>query len=525
MKALLMALIYLAEITAYNGGSTTLRYSSGAGYNMHTSFYPGRIKEVVQYAFALSADPRAGGPQISGGKLVLKDDDQALKALLPSYGIAGFTCTILVGDSNAAYASFTTLLTAKMSEPVYDATTVTIGFLDRLQDLRVPLAKFTFAGTNATTGVEGTASDVGSQFKPVAYGRLRQVQAVPANAVRAVDQVHDGQVSDVVAGRDKGVAITKGSTRTFANIDNGSEPTAGTFDYFVGDASHGAYVRRVSTLLSAGPFTYDVDGDARGGTFRTTPADIAKEIVTQRVTSGPAVTDADRTALNTATGSPGCGFWNRDNVTVDVMLDQLMVSAGAKWWIDNTGYRMARLAAPTGSAVANIRRIAGAVTRSSIDADIRTWKVLPPDVPIVWKVTVRFQRYWLPQTQGLDANIDQALRGQLQNEWRSTVASDASVLTQYPAAVEITVDTLLDAKADADALAAAILALLKVRRDYILFDLQCSATVAALIASATARVDVFDIMDYGTSGRQMIVLGYGAYDQDAGVLPSVKVFG
>ena len=64
MKALLMALIYLAEITAYNGGSTTLRYSSGAGYNMHTSFYPGRIKEVVQYAFALSADPRAGGPQI-----------------------------------------------------------------------------------------------------------------------------------------------------------------------------------------------------------------------------------------------------------------------------------------------------------------------------------------------------------------------------------------------------------------------------------------------------------------------------
>lgn len=521
-------LIYLLELTVYDpgaAGTATLRYASGGGYNQASNYYAPRIKDVVEYTVSLSADPRTGGPQIAAGSITLKDDDQALKAAFAPYGIAGFAATLLLGDDTAAYGTFTTLLSAKMADPTFDATTVTLNFQDRSQDLQVPLAKSTFAGTNSLpTGTEGTANDVGGQYKPVAYGRVRQIQAPNVNTSRAVDQVHDGQVSSLVAGRDKGVAITKGSSRSFANIDVAGEPTAGQFDYFVGDGTHGAYARRVSSLASAGPFTYDVDGDARGSTFRTAPADLAKEIVEQRVTSGPSTVAGDVTALNAATTAV-LGFWNRDNVMVSDVVGQIMVSAGAKWWLDTTGFRMAQLTAPSGSEVASLRRLDLTTTRGTTDADIVSWKILPPDVPIVWKVTVRYQRYWLAQTQGLDANIDQALRGQLQNEWRSSVTSDSSVLTQYPAAVEITIDTLLDAKADADTLAAAILALLKVRRDYILADLQCSATVAALISAPTALVKTYGLMDYSTTGRLQRVLGYSAYDQQAGILRNVKVFG
>lgn len=527
-------LIYLLEATVYDPnlpGTTTLRYASGQGYNQPSApaYYAPRIDEdkLVQYQVYLSADPRVPGPQINAGSVPLKDYDGAIKALIARCGVAGFSAALLIGDDQAAYGTFTTLVTAKLADPTVDPTSVTFHFQDRSAELNVPLGRSTFAGTNSLpTGTEGTASDVKGQYKPVAYGRVRQVQAPNVNSSRAVDQFHDGQISALVAYRDKGVALTVGASRTFANIDSVTDPSAGNADYFLGDASHGAYARRVASLVSAGPFTYDIDGDARGSTFRTKTADVVKEIVEQRLTSGPLTVSGDVTALNALT-SAVVGFWNRDNVTVAGAVNAILPSAFGKWWVDSTGaFRMVQLGAPAGSPVANIRRFSDvAAGRTAIDADLMPgWQVLTPDVPIVWKVTVRGMHFWLAQTQGLDANIDQALRGYLQNEWRSATASDSSVLTQYPGAVEITVDTCLDATADMATLASTILGVLKVRRDTLMGDVQCSRTVAATIALG-ATVRTYDIMDYAGTGRLMTVLGLSNYDQRAGILRGVKVWG
>lgn len=515
-------LIYL--LTMATSGST-LYYSSDFGYNDPTApaYFEARVRSVAQFTVTLSADPRKAGPQIAAGSIRLKDEDGALRALFPALGIAGFTATLQLIDADPAkgtgdYSTASTIGSFKMAEPVYDATGVTITFQDRTQDLTMPLGRTAFAGNNALPlGTEGTSGDVGGQYKPVAYGRVRQIAPPQVNSSRGVDQLHDGQANQILAVRAGGVAWTVGAARTFANIDNGVDPASGVVDYFMGDASHGAYGRRNAAPVSnaGGPFTYDIEGDARGGTWRSTVADIAAELVTQRVSSGPSTVAGDITALNAAS-SAVVGFYNRDNVKVTDALNALLPSAGAKWWLDTTGFRMAQLAAPAGSPVANFRRFALGLTRTSIDADILPqWKVLPPDVPVVWKVNVQYKRFWTVQTQGLDANIAQDLRGQLQNEWRVSTTSDSSVLTTYPGAIEITVATMLDSKTDADTLAASLLALLKVRRDTLQIPAQLATSVSALIG-LTNVVKVYDIMDYGTSGRLMSVLGRSVYDQIAG---------
>lgn len=514
-------LIYLLSMVTSDG---TFRYSSDFGYNDPTApgYFEARIRDVAQFTVTLSADPNRAAPQVAAGKVTLKDEDGALRAQFLALGIAGFTATLQVIDAaqggGGDYATASTIGVFKMAEPAYDATTVTITFQDQTQDLGVPVGRTTFAGNNSLpAGTEGTAGDVGGQYKPVAYGRVRMIAPPQVNSSRAVDQLHDAQANQILAVRAGGVAWTVGAARTFANIDNATDPAAGVVDYFMGDATHGAYGRRraAATANQQGPFTYDIEGDARGGTWRSTVADIAAELVTQRLAAALATTAGDITALNSAAAGV-VGVWNRDNMTVAQALGYLCPSANAKYWVDTTGFRIAQLAAPSGSPVANFRRFALNVTRSTADVDIgRGWRVLPPDVPVVWKVNVKYQRFWTTQTQGLDANIDQALRGQLQNEWRTATASDSAVLTTYPAAVELTVTTALDSKSDADALAASLLTLLKVRRDTLQIPAQLATDVSALIG-LTSVVKVYDILDYGSTGRLMRVLGRSVYDQRSG---------
>jgi hypothetical protein len=519
-----MALIYLFEIPALS-----LRWCSGTEYT-HASapgpFRP-RVSSVVLHKTEVSADPRLAGPRVTAGSVTLKDHDKGLRRALADGGevnllalaIAGRAFTLAVGDSDAAYGAFQILISGKALEPVIGDDTVTVNFRDPSLDLDAPLGRTAFAGTNsAPTGVEGSPDDTKGQYKPVCYGRVRQVNLPIVNGSRPVLQAHDGEIEDIDAGRDKGVGLTRGAARTFANIDAAADPAAGQYDYHLGGAATGAYARLVSTENRTGPFTFDIKGDKRGGTYRTTAADIAHELVSQRPATPPGVVAGDKTALNTASSAVH-GFWNRDNGTVAAALNAILPGVNAKWWFDaETGnFRMGRLAAPAGSPVMNFVRLDSVnAVRGATDADIMAgWKLLPPAVPVVWRVKVNFRRFWQTQTDGLDANVSAALKAQLQNEWRSAVASDAGVLTSFPGAVELTLDTCLDDEADAASLAAFVLDLFKVRRDTVGLPAQLSQGTYAL-AAMLAQVKCFGILDYGTVGRSMVILGRGVFNPLAG---------
>jgi hypothetical protein len=523
-------LVHLFHMTVYDplltpsAGETTLWWSSEVGYNDPSApgYHRPRIQSVVPLNVTLSADPRRAGPTLGVGSVTLDDGDGKLRALFNRLGVAGFTAKHYIIDITldgaGDFATAQLQAEVKMIEPTIDAerNIITIPFQDGSLPLQTLLSRNAFAGSNALPlGVEGTPNDVGAKYKRSAFGRVRQIEAQNCNSSRGVDLLHDGQSNQILAARAGGVAWTVGSSRSFANIDNATDPSAGVVDYFLGDSSHASYARRRSVAANAGPFTYDLEGDKRGGTWRYTVADIANEWISQRVQGGPTVNAGDVTALNAAS-SAVVGFYDRDGAKVTDALNALLPSVHGKWWLDATGFRMGQLTAPAGPQVADIRLIGLDVPRSSITADIISWRMLTPDIPVVWRVIVRYRRFYSVQTQGLDANIDQAFRGELQNEWRSsTPAEDATVKVQYKGAVELTVDTQLDDKADADSLAVALLAMFKVQRNTLHFTLQAKPALAAQITMLSA-VKCFDILDYAETGRYLRVLGRSAYDPRAG---------
>jgi hypothetical protein len=515
-----MALIYLFECPALG-----LRWCSGTEYLHPTApapFRP-RISSVVLFRTELSADPRQAGSRTTAGSMTLKDHDKGLRRApgqggevnLLAANLAGQAFTLKVGDSEAAYSSFQVLITGKLLDPAFENDTVTITFRDPSLDLDVPLARTTFAGTNAApTGTEGTADDVKGQYKPVCYGRVRQVALPIVNGARPIFQAHDGQIEDIDAARDKGVTITRGAVRTFATIDTGTDPAAGQFDFHLGSGSTGAYARLVTGELRTGPFTFDIKGDKRGGTYRTTAADIAHEIVTNRPSAPPGIVGADATALNAASSAVN-GFWNAANGTVAQCLNAILPGVQGKWWFDaETGsFRMGQLVSPGGAPAMSFVRLSDVdMTRGALDADILSgWRLLPPAIPIVWRVKVNYRRFWQTQTDGLDANVSAALKAQLQNEWRSVTVSDAAVLSSAPAAAELTLDTCLDDEADAASLATSVLNLFKVRRDTLNLPAQLSAATYAQ-AKILAQTKVFNVLDYGDGGRAMVILGRSVFN-------------
>lgn len=524
-----MALIYLAELTVYDGGLETLRYSDGEGYN-HASaagYYEGRLSGPPSFFAEVSADPRQAGPTGQVGALNLKNEDQGLTATLLGKEIAGHPVTIKIGDSNADVSTFETVLVAVMLEPTgLGSKLITIPLRDRSIDLDVPMGRTAFAGNNSTlNGVEGNADDVKGQYKPVAYGQVHLAQPPFVNTSRPIAQLHDGVIEDIDAGWDKGVALTKGAAQTFATLTATADPAPGNFNYHLGVAGvTAAYTRLVSSEARSGPIFYTIKGDKRGGTYRTSAADLFKEWAEQRVTGGPATVAADITALNAASSAVN-GFWNGDGMTVADALNQLLPGVHAKWWIDAIGQlRVRQITAPGGTPAVTFRRFGVATAAIATDVDIVDYEMLTPEQPRIWRAAAKYKRFWHTQTDGLDANVATDLRASIMSEYRRTdPEEDSAIKTAVPAAQELEVETLLAALADAETLRDLLFAIFSVRRDTLKLTVRCDAATAAAI-DIGVQVKTYDIMDYGSTGRSQIVLGRGLFDRKSRLM-QLKVFG
>ncbi|MCC6915329.1 MAG: hypothetical protein IT566_16645 [Rhodospirillaceae bacterium] len=523
-----MTLIYLAELTVYDGGLETLRYADGEGYNHSTApaHYAGRLAGAPTFFAEVSADPRQAGPISSVGALTLKNADRGLTATFLTKNVAGHPVTIKIGDSAADYSTFQTVLVAIMLEPQIGPTEILIPLRDRSIDLEVLMGRTAFAGNNSTLdGVEGNTDDVKGQYKPVCYGQVHMAQPPFVNTSRPIAQIHDGVIEDIDAGYDKGVALTKGTAVTFATLTSTSDPAAGRFRYHLGAAGvTAAYTRLVSSEARSGPIFYTIKGDKRGGTYRTSAADLFKEWAEQRVTSGPSIVAADITALNTASSAVN-GYWNGDGLTVAEAINLLLTGVHAKWWIDATGQlRVRQITAPSGTPAVTFRRFGVATAAIATDVDIVDFEPLAPEQPRIWRAAVLYKKFWHTQVDGLDANVTQDIRASIVNEFRRTdPEEDTAIRTAVPAAQELEVQTLLNALADAETLRDLLFAIFSVRRDTLKLTVRCdAATAAALDIGVQAKT--YDIMDYGSIGRSQVVLGRGLYDRKSRLM-QIKVFG
>jgi len=253
-----------------------------------------------------------------------------------------------------------------------------------------------------------------------------------------------------------------------------------------------------------------------------TIAQIVLAILTDRAAFGPADRVAqDFTDLDDLQPAV-VGFWSgTEDIAIADAIDRICGSAGVAWWFDNLDrFRIARFDEPSGDPVATFARLgdAGAEGGATVFDILRDgFQRLPSHdlgegVP-VWKVVVRYRRNWTVQTQ-VAGSVLEDRKAELAQEWRTVEETDPGVYALYGEdSPTLTVDTLFDDAADAEAEAVRLLNLYGVRRDRLKVKVRLTAALIAAIdlnAVVMVRLDRFDY----AAGRLMRVIGI-EYDSSA----------
>lgn len=497
-------LTYLVEITAHDGSTTTtLRYSSGRGTMTLPSESPAnawfapRLMQPISFKRTMFASARvAGGATVGTGEIVLNNLDQQL-ASLRDYGIDGRAVVVRLGAQGAAYPSgYTTVLSGTAEQATVGATTATIRLRDRLQLLTLPLQATLYAGTNSPpSGAEGTADDIKGQRKPLLFGRRYQIEPVLVNTALLIWQFHDGAAHAVDAVYDAGVALTPASDRANLAALEAATIAPGSYDtcLALGLIRLGA--------APAGRVTMDARGDATGG-YVDTAAEIVSRILTQRCgIAGGDLDGATFTALASAAGYE-CGLYITGEITRQQAIDAVLASVGGWLAPDRAGlWQVGRLVAPSGTPAFEFTdvHILALETLAPRDAEAG----LP-----VWRVKLRGLPYAALGRADLAGAVSEADKARLLQPWREATASDSSVQTKHPLAPEMLRDTAIQDASDLATEAARLLALHKVRRDFV------EARVA--LTEANAAVDLGDVVRLATNrlgygaGRDFVVVGIDA---------------
>lgn len=447
-----MALIFLAEVTAWDpdaAATVTLRYASGDGYNAASApgYYEPRIVQAGNFVRRLQGQPPGAGGAAGGGELVLANPDGGLDDLA-GYAFDGRAFALLVGDEAAAYSSFVTVLSGTVEQVTVDFRRVVLRLRDRTAELDVPAQPAKYAGTNSgSTGVEGLEGDLKGKPKPRCWGEVYNVAPPLENTSSLIYGLNHDSVG-TAAPVDAVLAVRVGGAAW--PLDTGVGTSGDVADLAALQAAtitSGNY----ATCLAIGKFrlgsdpedlvTADVQGDKRGGTYRSTAADVAVELLVQvaGIDAGD-VNSADVSALNTA-NSAAIGLWVDAETTVRPLVDRVLASVGAGWWVDADGtFRLARLAAPSGSPVATFRRFGLGVDAAATDVDLlaveREAGPLPPDLTVV-----RWRRHWTVQAELVGIAV--ATGATYGREWREATASGAAVTTAHLLAPTLEVETLL----------------------------------------------------------------------------------
>jgi hypothetical protein len=122
-----------------------------------------------------------------------------------------------------------------------------------------------------------------------------------------------------------------------------------------------------------------------------------------------------------------------------------------------------------------------------------------------WQVKLNYAKMFVVQTD-LAASVPAVYKSDRSEEWRTIIANDATVKTQWPKAVEIEFNTYLTSAADASAEAMRRLNIYKVRRDTLTAKVKLTDNLAAIIdLGATILVQV---SRFGMSaGKPYLVTG------------------
>lgn len=486
--------VYVIEITAAvddAGTTTTLLATDGEGWTTRPTDTPAnthvwpRVKQAANFRRDLFTRGALGGEvESSFGEAVLLNGDGALDAWA-NYGFCGRKFILRAGPAKAAYPSgFTTVLTATMSSALFDWSDLRIRLRDRLEHLRKPLCKNSYAGTGS---LEGTATMAG-QRRPKGYGYLYNVSPVLVDSSALIYQVNDGAIDMSTNGRvrDKGALLTNAGPVADQAALLSATPTAGSFVFWAA----GGYIKLGSP--PAGEITVDA--------YATTPeGNYGAGVMLKNLAlwAGISAGDINSSDVSGLTSGALAVFDKTESATVLEQMSAIATSAGTWFGFDRADQLRMGLIAIGAPAMTLTQHDLLSIARKPLGDDTN-------GVP-VWKVT---SNHTLNRTQqtSFATGVPVANQDAYKRQWLQAEASNAAVKNKYPDAKELSSATMFSDPTGASNNAATVLSQYAPGRE--LLEVSARIGPALLTIVDIGKTLSIKVPRYGYSaGKSFLIIG------------------
>jgi hypothetical protein len=498
----MLSLVYLAEITYYDGTEKTL-YVGTHGYTTQPTDTPANIffEPWIEspMLFAQNAWTADGVTSRSGsGELRLINTEGQLN-FMADCAIDGRAFRMMCAYENDTYATFrtNTILAGTMAVPQWEDDLLIIQLRDKQAIIDQPIQSAIYLGNNILpNGIEGGA-DLESKRKPLLFGRVFNISPIPVNTSLLIYQVSSAAIDDVTDVYAGGASLSKGANYTSqADMEtNAPDPAF----YRVWPA--GGCFRLGSDPVKT------VTCHAREGATETLrrPGSLLQRAALAGGLTASDLNTADLAALDTDAPYE-CGIWiNGDDTTASV-IDFLAGGCGAWWTFDAVGkLRTQQLKNPSASGNPAVTTL----TAIEILADQGIERVsigdgpdgLPPK-----EIKIHYQKNHTLQTSDLFGVVNTDRRQWLETEWRTLSLTSATIAEKHLLAGTLERYTPIAVRTDANTEANRTRTLRCTRRDTLRLTCQVSPNIQTfLVVGAIIEIEY---PRYGyDAGRKMVILG------------------
>jgi hypothetical protein len=451
-----------------DGYSTTWLFANEAFTNSSTGFVDGRLDQPGLVEKSMYGESRITGQTPVGKSAIVINNADGEHDDILEYSFDGQVAYINE-RLRTTFASDGVLKTFTVEQPTADGDNIVFQCREFLHSLDYTMLEEVYDGSNAGSpfvGIEGTASDIKGQNKPIVIGQVRNITPVLVNDILYIYQV-DGQ-----RGLLTGWAMTV--------FDKRSPLTAGA-----------VYVSQADMEANA-PALNQYRVWPAGGCFRLGSVPVGR--ITADVLNPPFASGTSNLADAVAkisinfvvaarcyfTNNGTAGIYAQDGRTSLAALQEVLESVNGFATMGATptlsfgsGLQSAwashltdPASLPFSAGVNTITVTEDVIVKGTLQriAAQEYSRGLP-----VWRVNVRYQKNYTVMNETDLAGVAAEDQNFCKQEYRVAVADDASVKTQWPQAAELTFTSIFDTEATAQAEADRLLALFSVRRQMFKF--------------------------------------------------------
>lgn len=400
---------------------------------------------------AFSGGRTGGASLLETGDIVIANRDGLYDAWR-AYGFDGRPLVIRRGGAAGAYPSdFPAVLTGTVEAVEVGLESVVVRLRDKAATLDRKVLTEVFAGTNAgPVGLEGGPGDIKGRPVPRLYGSAEVIPPPCVNTSLLIYRITKGALAAISNVYVRGVALTFGFNHATSTALAAATITAGKYDtclaeglFRLGSSPDGAVTCDAATSLLA---------------YEMTAGAILLQLAADAGLTAGEVEEQDFAELS-AVAPYVVGLYLDGETTFRAAMDMVAASVGGWYAFDALGVlRGGQVAPPTTSswsAEILADEVGEGFTRQAPDG---------AGVP-VWRVKVRYRRFWTIQGDDLAGSVSDARRAELGEEYRVVVAEAAEIKIKHPLADELVIDTLLVSADDAETFAEQQLSIHGVQRD------------------------------------------------------------